>query len=154
MVPVARTSTQRKQDTLRRLEQDVDLWVATAAERGGMPYLIPLSFLWDGAALVVSTPRSSPTARNLLATGKVRLGLGSTRDVVLIEGTANAIPAAQVSAELGDAFAARCGFDPRELTTPYTYFHIRPRRILAWREANELEGRELMCDGDWLAADT
>jgi Pyridoxamine 5'-phosphate oxidase len=151
MIPPARSATQRKQDTLRRLEQDVDLWVATAPEGRGTPYLIPLSFLWDGTALVVSTPTSSPTARNLHATGNVRLGLGPTRDVVIIEGTAEAIPVSKVTAELGEAFAARCGFDPRELTTPYTYFRVRPRRILAWRDANELEGRELMRDSQWLA---
>ncbi|MEU9739920.1 hypothetical protein AB0E12_12100 [Micromonospora chersina] len=42
------------------------------------------------------------------------------------------------------------GFDPRELDEPYQYFLIRPRRIQAWREANELRGRDLMRDGRWL----
>jgi hypothetical protein len=50
----------------------------------------------------------------------------------------------------GDAFATRTGFDPRELDEPYQYFLIRPRRIQAWREANELRGRDLMRDGRWL----
>lgn len=27
----------------------------------------------------------------------------------------------------------------------------RPQRLQAWREANELEGRDLMRDGHWLA---
>jgi hypothetical protein len=150
MVAAPRSATQRKQDALRRLEQDVDLWVATASEDGGAPYLIPLSYLWDGTALIVSTPTSSPTARNLETTGNVRLGLGPTRDVVLIEGTAQGTPASDVSAEIGDAFATRTGFDPRELRTPFTYFRIVPRRIQAWREANELDGRDLMRDGQWL----
>src|SRR5437588_309012 len=81
--PPARGPEQRKQDTLRRLEEDVDLWVATA---DGAPYLIPLSFLWDGTTLLIATVDASPTGRNLRATGRVRLGLGPTRDVVLIDG--------------------------------------------------------------------
>ncbi|WP_331748476.1 hypothetical protein [Streptomyces sp. NBC_00984] len=42
---------------------------------------------------------------------------------------------------------ARTGFDPREFDEPHQYFLIRPRRIHAWREANELPGRALMRDG-------
>ncbi|GAA3050451.1 hypothetical protein [Streptomyces glomeratus] len=34
--------------------------------------------------------------------------------------------------------------------TPYRWFRIFPRRIQAWREVNEMSGRELMRDGRWL----
>jgi hypothetical protein len=144
-----RTQEQRKTDTLRRLEQDVDAWVATAGE-GGVPSLAPFSFLWDGAALLFAMPAAGPTARNLLASGEVRLGLGHTRDVVLIEGIVKAIPAAEIPAETGDAFAAKTGFDPRALSSPYFYFRITLRKVQAWREVNELAGRDLMRDGAWL----
>ena len=150
MTEPARTPEQRKQDTLRRFEHDVDAWVATAGEEGGTPYLVPLSFLWDGAALLVATEPSSPTGRNLAASGRVRLGIGPTRDVVLVEGAVEAIPAAELPDGVGDAFAAKTGFDPRRLAAPYLYFRVHPARIQAWREANELEGRELMRDGEWL----
>ena len=153
MNPPVRTPQQRKQDTLHRLEHDVDLWVATADPESGVPYLVPLSFLWDGLTLLIATPAASPTARNLLATGNVRVALGPTRDVVLIEGTAQPRPAGEISAETGDAFAAQTGFDPRALTDPYLYFHIHPQRLQAWREANELPGRTLMRDGKWLVSD-
>lgn len=145
-----RTLHQRKQDTLDRLTQDVDAWVATADGEGGTPYMVPLSFLWDGVTLLISTPAASPTSRNLQATGKVRLGIGPTRDVVLIEGSVQAVPAVELSDELGDAFAAKTGFDPRRLSSPYLYFRIQPQRLQAWREADELEGRDLMRDGQWL----
>jgi hypothetical protein len=36
------------------------------------------------------------------------------------------------------------------LAAPYRWFRITPRRIQAWREANELAGRTLMRDGRWL----
>jgi hypothetical protein len=152
MTPPPRTPQQRKQDTLDRLQHDVDAWVATADPGGGTPYLVPLSFLWDGETLLVATPSSSPTSRNLQATGKVRLGVGPTRDLVLIEATVPApVAASEVPDEVGDAFAAKAGFDPRQLSG-YLYFRIHPQRLQAWREANELEGRDLMRDGRWLVA--
>jgi len=153
MTPPARTPRQRKQDTLSRLEHDVDAWVASADPADGTPYLVPLSFLWDGQRLLVATPSASPTSRNLQATGKARLGIGPTRDVVLIEGTVRALPATELPAEVGDAFAAKTGFDPRKLTTAYLYFRIHPQRLQAWRESNELNGRDLMRGGQWVVAD-
>jgi hypothetical protein len=153
MTPPARTPRQRKQDTLDRLERDVDAWVASADPGSGTPYLVPLSFLWDGSTLLVATPAASPTSRNLQATGKVRLGVGPTRDLVLVEGTVEALPAGEVPGEVGDAFAAKAGFDPRRLSTPYLYFRVHPRRVQAWREVNELEGRDLMRGGRWVVPD-
>ncbi|MGW6905119.1 MULTISPECIES: pyridoxamine 5'-phosphate oxidase family protein [unclassified Streptomyces] len=149
----ARPAKQRKQDTLHRLEHDEDVWVATAEVDGGVPYLVPLSFLWDGSTLLLATPANSPTGRNLRTTGRARLGVGPTRDVVMIEGTADTLTVAQLPEEEADRFATRIGFDPRRLTTPYLYFRIRPQRVQAWREANELDGRELMRDGKWLVED-
>jgi nitroimidazol reductase NimA-like FMN-containing flavoprotein (pyridoxamine 5'-phosphate oxidase superfamily) len=146
--PAPRTPEQRKKDTLDRLDHDVDAWVATAGD-GGVPYMVPLSFLWDGATLLIATATASPTARNLLANGQVRLGVGLVRDVVLIEGTAEATPAAEIPAGIGDAFAAKTGFDPRELTSAYHYFRIAPQRLQAWREVDELAGRDLIRDGEW-----
>jgi hypothetical protein len=153
MNPPARPAKQRKQDTLARLERDVDAWVASADPATGTPYLIPLSFLWDGETVLIATPAASPTSRNLRATGKVRLSVGLTRDVVLIEGAVETVAAAELPGEVGDAFAAKTGFDPRRLRDPYLYFRIRPHRIQAWREVNELEGRELLRDGRWLVPD-
>ncbi|MGW1215166.1 pyridoxamine 5'-phosphate oxidase family protein [Streptomyces sp. NPDC002499] len=150
--PPARDPEQRKQDTLRRLEHDEDVWVATAAPDGGAPYLVPLSFRWDGSTLLLATPAASPTGRNLAATGVTRLGIGPTRDVVMIEGTVETVTPADLSEQEGDLFAAKTGFDPRRLATSYLYFRVFPQRVQAWREADELDGRELMRDGKWLVA--
>ena len=142
--------TQRKHDTLGRLEHDVDCWVATAGT-DGVPYLVPLSFRWNDGSFLLATPAASPTGRNLQSGGTVRLGLGETRDVVIVEGTVSAaIPAAELSGAEGDAFAVKTGFDPRDLDG-YLYFRIQPYRVQAWREANELSGRDLMREGRWLA---
>jgi hypothetical protein len=147
--PPARSLAQRLADTHRRLDEDIDAWVATAA--GDTPYLAPLSFLWDGETFLVATAEAGRTGRNLAATGKVRLGIGLVRDVVLVEGTVESVLAPDdVPGDLGERFAAKTGFDPRAEGTPFRYFRIRPRRIQAWREANELDGRDLMRDGAWL----
>ncbi|SFE32032.1 Pyridoxamine 5'-phosphate oxidase [Actinopolyspora alba] len=144
-----RELARRIADARDRFANDVDTWMATADPQG-TPCQIPLSFLWDGAAFVIATPRSSPTARNLLANGSARLALGHTRDVVLVRGTAISLTAEEVETDLGDAFATKTEFDPRKLKTDYQYFRIHPRRVQAWREVNELAGRDLMRHGTWL----
>ena len=145
-----RSRSQRRRDTEHRLTHDVDLWVASASADGAAPYLVPLSFAWDGEALLMATPKESPTGRNLAASRTVRLGLGHTRDVSMIEGEVEVLEIDALPQELGDRFAARTGFDPRAEATPYRWFRISPRRIQAWREVNELPDRELMRDGRWL----
>jgi Pyridoxamine 5'-phosphate oxidase len=152
-VPPARTRQQRRRDSLNRLAQDVDAWVATADPAGATPYLVPLSFLWDGTTLLLATPSASPTGRNLQQTRRVRVGIGPTRDLVMIEGTVEeVIPANEIAGDIGDSFARKAGFDPRELAG-YVFFRIRPQLLQAWREANELSGRDLMRDGRWLSED-
>jgi hypothetical protein len=150
MTAPARSAAARQQDTLRRLETDIDCWVSTADPQTGTPYLVPLSFLWDGAILLLSTVAASPTSRNLQATGQVRLGIGPTRDVVLIEGTVETLLPAELTVEVGDAFAAKTGFDPRRPSSPYLYFRVTPQRLQAWREVNEIADRDLVRDGVWL----
>jgi len=144
----ARSRSHRTIDTLARLRTDVDLWVASASE-DGHAYLVPLSYLWDGSALLIATPRASRTARNLTRTGWARVALGVTRDVVIVEGRVEVIPIG-ADPELGDAHARSTGFDPRTLADEYVYLRIAPQEIQAWRESNELEGRVLMRDGAWL----
>jgi len=144
----ARTARQRKQDTLAQLEEHPDAWVATA-DADGAAHLVPLSSYWDGAALLFATPERSITGRNLAASGRARLALGPTRDVVLIEGRVQVFAPGTVPAELADPFA-EAHWDARTEKTPYGYYLVRPERIQAWREVNEIKGRDLMIDGEWL----
>jgi hypothetical protein len=135
----------RKQDTLNRLDQDVDAWVSTAS-LDGTPYLMPLSFLWSDGTLLLSTSRSNPTARNLIANPLVQLSLGAVRDVIHVTGT---VAEVEPSDTEGEAFAVKAGFDPRPLAN-YPFFRVTPTKIQAWREVNELKDRVLMKDGHWL----
>jgi len=148
--PPPRPAQQRKDDTLHRLEHDQDAWIASADPATGTPYLVPLSFVWNGSTVLIATPGGNPTARNLKATGLVRVAIGPTRDVVLVEGTVTeVIEPGDLPATDGDLFAERTGFDPRGIRG-FQYFRIRPRLIQAWREVNEIAGRDLMRDGTWL----
>jgi hypothetical protein len=144
-----RPRAERRRDTERRLVNDVDCWVASASADGA-PYLVPLSFDWEDGTLLMATPADSPTGRNLAATRAVRLGLGHTRDVSMIDGEVEVLEIDALPRERGDRFAARTGFDPRAEAAPYRWFRVSLRRVQAWREVDELEGRDLMRDGRWL----
>jgi len=131
---------------MSRLTADEDAWIATG-DTDGNGYLVPLSFLWDGAGLVVATPEASVTERNLRRGARVRVGVGDLRDVTMIEGTAEPVADERTL----EAYAAKNGWDPRGESGEYAWFRIVPDRVQAWREANELPGRTLMRGGEWLA---
>ena len=149
MSAAPRTRAERRRDTERRLATDVDLWVASASP-GATPHLVPLSFDWDGEALLLATPGDSPTGSNLDAGRTARLGLGHTSDVTMIDGDVEVLELDALPAGRADGFAVRTGFDPRASAARHRWFRITPRRVQAWREADELPGRDLMRDGRWL----
>ncbi len=141
-----RSRQERIADTLRRLEDDSDAWVAsTGAEQ---PWLAPLSFLWRDEQLLLATDGATPTATNVATIPLLRLALGHTRDVVIVQGPARLAPATGLTDDEADAYQTKHGSDPR--TWADTVMRVRPARILAWREGNEMTGRLLMADGAWL----
>ncbi|WP_052848084.1 pyridoxamine 5'-phosphate oxidase family protein [Streptomyces avicenniae] len=144
----ARDRAVRKADVLTRLEQDVDAWVSTAGA-DGLPYLMPLSFVWFGERLVMTTRAANPTARNVRANGRAYVSLGHTRDVVLIEAEAESVPSGELPAAVGEAFVGKFTWDVRA-DPAYAFLLFRPVSVRAWREVNELPERELMRDGVWL----
>ncbi|MGY1618282.1 hypothetical protein ACI797_16205 [Geodermatophilus sp. SYSU D00691] len=50
---------------------------------------------------------------------------------------------------LGAAYVAQADWDPRR-SPGYVFLVLRPVRLQAWREADEIPGRTLMRDGAWL----
>ncbi|MEU3605602.1 pyridoxamine 5'-phosphate oxidase family protein [Streptomyces sp. NPDC035033] len=143
-----RDTAQRIKDVRERLERETDLWVASAGP-GGTPYLVPLSFLWDGSAVWLVTRLSNPTGRNLAAHPRTRLALGDTRDVVLIDGEVTAYRHDEVPAAVADAFRVKTGWDACRSGPAYRWFSVRPTDVQAWHEEPELAGRRLMTDGEW-----
>jgi hypothetical protein len=114
--------------------------------------MVPMSFAWTGAAVILATATNSPTARNLFSTEMARLAIGPTDDVVLIDARLDRAAAVHTaSSDIADTYARQSDWDPRYGTDlPSHYFLLRPVQIQAWRFANELPGRTIMRDGRWL----
>ncbi len=148
-----RGAARRKADTLAQLAAaGADVWVASASggPGGASPYLVPLSLSWLDERVVVALPVDSRTARNVGEHGTARLGLGPTRDVVMIDAVLEHSLPVDDAAAPADRYAAQAGWDPRTAGGGYVFLVLRPVRIQAWREANEIPGRVLMRDGTWL----
>jgi hypothetical protein len=150
-----RSLGQRIADTRALLIQPaVDAWVATASQARGdgqsQPYLVPLSFAWIDERAVLALASSSRTAKNLVQHCIARIGMGPTRDIVLLDCVVEqVVKVADAPARMGDGYAAQADWDPREEGDGYVYVVLRPERIQAWRESNELPGRAIMRDGEW-----
>jgi hypothetical protein len=140
-----RSRAQRKADTLARLETGVDCWVASADETGNA-HLVPFSYHWDGRSIVLAMPPGNRTAANLLRSGRARIALDGTRDVVLVDGAVEA----GVDEPTKDAYVRQAKWDPRTEPHEYLWLRVTATRVQAWREANELAGRTLMKGGRWV----
>ncbi|MGU3643593.1 pyridoxamine 5'-phosphate oxidase family protein [Microbacterium sp. C23T] len=139
----------RKADLLAALTAPAaDVWVATASPEAA-PYLVPLSLAWIGDRAVIALDGGSVTARNLGASGAARLAVGPTRDVAMLDVVLERSAGVDDDASLGEAYAAQADWDPRGLPG-YVFLVLRPTRVQAWRESNELTGRVLMRDGGWV----
>jgi hypothetical protein len=127
----------------------IDVWVATAGDAGA--HLVPLSLSWIDEQVVVALPADSITTRNLTTAGTARLAVGPTRDVVMIDSVLEGIvPVEEAHADMIDGYCAQADWDPRAAGGGYVLAQLRPVRIQAWREVNEIAGRTLMRDGAWL----
>ena len=149
---LARSAEQRKADTLALLSSTVvDVWVSTAsADNGVSPHLVPVSLAWVDERVVVAIQASSRTARDLATHGVARLGVGPTRDVVMIDAVLDAVhDVGTAPPVIVEGYLAQSDWDPRA-SPGYVLVVLRPTRIQAWRESNEIAGRTLMRDGRWL----
>jgi len=150
-VSEGRTVEQRKADTRTALDAQRDLWLATADTRG-RPHLIAVSAWWDGNRFIFATAAASRTARNLDSNRIARLALGSTDDVIVIDATvAEGTKVRDADAPLAAGFTAAVGWDPRETIGDWVFFCLTPTRIQAYRGHDELEGKDVMLLGRWLA---
>lgn len=140
----------RKADVMAALEGHADVWLASATLQG-RPHLIAVSAWWDGTDLVIATREDSRTGRNLAANRAATVAAGSPADAIVI--TVDVVKSHPVEEETrtAEGFAAAVGWDPREVGSGWTFFRLRPNRINALRGYDELDGREVMREGRWLA---
>jgi len=148
---VTRSLEQRKSDALEKLTANgANVWVASASSTC-VVHLVPVSHSWNGSQVVVATGPTSRTVANVNANGRVRLALGETRDVVMIDAIlVESVPAAKANAELADAYATQAGWDPRTDGGDYVYLVLGPERIQVWREGEDLAERTVMRNGTWV----
>jgi hypothetical protein len=144
-----RDAARRKADTLAMLATpEIDVWVATASA-DGREHLVPLSLAWVDERLVIAVATTSRTARDIAASGRARMAVGPTRDVTMIDARLERAVDVTEAGPLADAYAAQADWDPRG-SEGYQYVVLRPERIQAWRESDEIPGRTLMRDAEWL----
>ena len=131
------------------LDAQGHMWLTTADE--GRPHAIGVSAWWDGVDLVVTTVGTSRTAQNLRDARVATLVAGTPDDAVVIAADlVESMPAAGAD-QVAGGFATAMGWDPREVGDGWDFFRLRPSRIQAFRGYEEIEGREVMRRGRWLA---
>jgi hypothetical protein len=109
-----------------------DVWVASASADGA-PYAGPTTLRpgrrgaadghADGQPDRLGAPPGRRLGENPAAIRAVRLGLGHTRDVSMID-EVEVLEIDALPQERGDRFVAHTGFDPRALATPHRVPHL------------------------------
>lgn len=136
---------------LAALSTNRDLWIATA-DRKGSPHLIAASSWWHDNQVTITTSSASRTAQNLVEVGAARLALGSPEDVIVLDvELVGRVPVGEADSQLGDGFAAAVGWDPRTIDPGWSFYHLKPRRIQAYRGYDELPGRDVMRNERWVS---
>ncbi len=146
---MARTTEQRVEDARAKLDAGGDAWLATSGPTG--PHLVPLSLAWDSASggLIFCAEQRSVTTRNIAAEPAVRIGLGPTNDVLMIDGTARITGPVRDDETLAAIFHERTRWDPRGDSGDWIFIRVTPSRMQAWRGVDEIADRTVMVDGIW-----
>jgi hypothetical protein len=143
-----RTATQRRTDTLEKLQLGHHVWIASA-NPNGTAHLIAAAYSWDGEKLTVAIRERSKTAQNLLRAGWARMALPSTEDSVVVEGPLEVI-SLEADEALATAHAAAAGWDARLAPEPYLLYRLTPTRVQAMQAPEEEPDRTIMREGQWL----
>jgi len=146
-----RSTAARIAATLSRLSSESDLWIATASP-AGVPHLVPLSLAWHADSILVATPTDTPTARNVLATGRARASLDSATDVVIIDAVAHGVDFRGVDKVTKAAYVSRVGWNPEDESGDWSLITLAPRLIHAWNGVSEIQGRTIMRQGAWITS--
>jgi general stress protein 26 len=146
----ARSLAERQRAAMKQLREHSHFWLATASDGHG-PHLIPVSFWWDGSRLTTATFENSRTVKNIQAQPKVRVSVGTTADVLLIDAVASLVPVTGIDPAEADGYARASRNDPRSIPG-FVYIRLTPRQMQMWRNPAEFTGRTVMRGGVWLDA--
>jgi PPOX class probable F420-dependent enzyme len=112
----------------KRLRAEPIIWLSTVRP-DGRPHLVPVWFLWDGAAILIFSKPAAQKVRNLRHSPHAMLALDTAdegEDVALLEGRAELLgddaPQSTLPAyaEKYAALMARIGITAESMATEYT----------------------------------
>jgi hypothetical protein len=114
-----------------------------------------LSLAWDSANgdLIFCIEQGTATSRNIAIEPSVRVGIGPTRDVLMIDGMARITGLVKDDGPLAVFFHEKAGWDPRLNGDSLIFIRVTPSRMQAWREVDEAANRTVMVDGAWKTTD-
>lgn len=126
---------------VERLARDPILWLGTTRP-DGRPHVIPIWFVWDGAAISLYSKPNAQKVRNLEHNPSAMVAVGEPEeemDVELIEGRAEVLPSPTADLitpayfEKYRAFMSASGLTPEVYAQTYSKaVQIRPTRFLGW----------------------
>lgn len=157
-VQPARTRQQRKADTLELLAdpKPPHIVLATVNKDGETAHQTPLTFYWDGHRFTMGLvePESKLTADNLRRTGKAHGFVGSTLNVVMVQGPVTFIPVDDIDPAIADGVRGRWTAPVDFSKVPgFVFVQLHPQRIRAYRPGyaeRDEHDRIIMRDGRWL----
>jgi PPOX class probable F420-dependent enzyme len=121
----------------RNLRAQRSIWLATTRP-DGRPHAMPLWFVWDGEQVFFITSIRTQKHRNLQHEATVVLHLGDGDDVIVLEGAAELLTAADDLARLDGAYRAKY-VDPYSGAEASIHdnaedraYRVKPIRIFGW----------------------
>lgn len=147
-MPADRSIAERIEQALERLATEDSIWVATGGA-GGLPHMVPLSLAWDGTRALVVTRSDATTVHNAASSGRARLALESTHDVVVFDADVAVTSVSEVEESAIDSYVEHAGWDPRAQPGTWSILICSPTRMQAWNSISETSGRTIMRDGQW-----
>jgi nitroimidazol reductase NimA-like FMN-containing flavoprotein (pyridoxamine 5'-phosphate oxidase superfamily) len=119
------------EDVSLQLKQARNYWVSTANPRG-RPHAAPVWGVWVEDRFIFSTDRASQKAVNLRRNSQIVVHLESGDEVVIVEGTAEALEDMRRLAPLESLYRKKYGSSLGQGSV----YVVAPARILAWSEAD------------------
>lgn len=116
-----------------RLASARNYWVASVRP-DGLPHAAPVWGIWLEGAFYFATDRLSRKGRNLTRKPGIAVHLESGDDVVMLEGSAEAVTDRDVLEHFADTYDAKYQFRPDPDSTGNVVYALRPRVIFAWIE--------------------
>lgn len=127
-------------DVTRRIAQGRTWWVATTRP-DGRPHVQPVWGVIVDDRMLFSTDPRSRKARNLAANPAIVVHLDSGDEVVIVEGVARRLAAAEVPPGFTATYLAKYDVEvvPTDDDPRYGFYEIVPEVAMSWGEADFVE---------------